>query len=111
MRIPDEMWHCPECGAGYNDGKGLCGPEFTTYEEYVDEYGEADAPARDEYGYAECYACGWEGHVTEIVEAYQQQHSRVRCPHCNGTGWIQKEEVQHERHNDCGPGVHREVRP
>lgn len=53
MKIPDEMWHCPECGAGYDNGTGLTGPDYTTYEEYVAVYGTDDGDGPENYGY--CY--------------------------------------------------------
>lgn len=90
MKIPDELWKCPECGAGYDDGNGLTGPDYTTYEEYVVAYGNDDGESPDNYGWCYCEKCGWEGHVNEVVEAAQKKAGRKKCPHCHGTGWINK---------------------
>lgn len=88
-RIPDELWKCPNCGAGYDDGDGLTGPDYTTYEEYKEAYPDSEETP-EEFGWCYCEKCGWEGHVTEVYEAAQKKAGRRKCPCCDGTGWVEE---------------------
>ncbi len=83
MKIPDELWRCPQCGVGYDEGAGL-----------VHESGEFDdAAEEDEYGPDDgchCYDCGWEGTARQIFDAAQKRMNRKPCVHCGGTGWTEE---------------------
>ena len=82
-KIPDEMWKCPKCGTGFEEGEGLTGPDYTTEAEYKEAYGKDE-----EYGDCECGACGWYGPAKKVYDAAQKRANRVPCECCKGTGWV-----------------------
>lgn len=82
-KITDEMWKCPKCGVGFDNGDGLLGPDYTTEAEYKAAYG-----ADEEFGGCECSKCGWSGPPKKVYDAAQKRANRKLCPHCKGTGWV-----------------------
>lgn len=82
MKIPDELWRCPKCGAGWNGVHGLC------YEAQAGNYDVEDSEY-DPDGDCRCYTCGWTGYAQQIYDAAIMRSRRKPCPHCGGTGWTE----------------------
>jgi hypothetical protein len=81
------IWQCPSCGAGppYGGHNGL----------YIDESccEDADCDLVHAGDSAVCDECGWEGTVRQVVKASTRRLEMTQCPHCAGTGWVTKAEV------------------
>lgn len=92
-KIPDDMWKCPECGAGYDQktGEGLTGDDCTTWEDAVALHGKNEVGPQEEYGWCECTNCRWSGTSKQVYRAAQERAKRKPCPHCKGSGWVNGE--------------------
>lgn len=80
--IPIEEWKCPKCGAGSDS--------FIIDESDTDD----DSCELDhENDICRCTKCEGAWTLKTVISKWRKAKSLIKCPHCNGTGWIQKEKA------------------
>lgn len=75
----DDQWKCPKCGAGSRDFTILWPADDT---EDCDMLHEEDVCV--------CDACGYEESGKIVAAAIKRKLGLVKCPHCKGTGYIER---------------------
>ena len=77
----DEQWVCPICGAESGD--------FAIDSDDLD----SECPLLHTDDSVVCFKCGNEWSGSQISKILKKKYhvGLVKCPHCNGAGWIKEE--------------------
>lgn len=81
--IPYTDWRCPKCGE-----------RESFYVDEVYDCGIQNCERFHEGDIVVCCNCGGSWTLKEIIKMWSKKNNMVRCPHCNGTGWIKGEDLQ-----------------
>ncbi|MHA1167113.1 MAG: hypothetical protein ACTSRU_04785 [Candidatus Hodarchaeales archaeon] len=77
----DEEWKCPKCGAGV---------EYFTIYDSVDCVDDVDCCKLHNDDAVFCDKCDYSVSGRDLAKILKNKSNRSECPHCKGTGWIDK---------------------
>ena len=78
----DEEWKCPKCGAGAEDGFCIYDPS------YCEDDGDENCPKLHNDDSIICEECEFSCSGEEFAKMAKEKSTKVKCSHCNGTGWV-----------------------
>ena len=75
--IPDSEWVCPKCGKAI----------------YIDTNYDCELYHSDDVVVCEDSKCGYMANLPTVIRAWAKRNSRVKCPCCNGSGWVSSKDT------------------